>query len=77
MPSLLAMAASVLELLLERVADERQRLDRSLLMLAQGMPEHAADLRHAAHAVDLVHQSRELLAARQPFRGASIPGLGR
>ena len=25
-------------------------------MLAQGMPEHPADLRHAAHAVDLVHQ---------------------
>jgi tetratricopeptide (TPR) repeat protein len=33
---------------------------------------HGADLRHAAHAVDLIHQIGELLTARQPFRGAAF-----
>ena len=72
MPSLPAMAATGSSSSSNASPMNTSAWTAALLVLAQRMPEHAADLRQAALAVDLVHQLRQLFAARHPFGGTTF-----
>ena len=58
--------ADVVDILLEAVADEHQRIDAPGIGFAYGMAENFADLGAAAKTADLCHPPDELVGRRDP-----------
>ena len=71
-PSLPAASSEYVYLLFHRIADEYQRLDGGLLILAKSVVQDAADLRIPALTINPIHTVCELLPVRDPFRCAAF-----